>query len=134
MKKFLSFFLIIFFVFFAFSLLNAQGLTNDNSGGQRAVSSQPCPADAPAGSICLSNPLGVDSPQLLIGRVINAILGIVGSIALVMFIYGGLTWMISGGSAEKVKKGRDIIVWSAVGLIVIFISYGLVRFLILNIK
>lgn len=116
---FLLFFLMTFFVTFS-----------ANAG------TEGCPTDAPAGSICLENPLGkeMNSPQLLIGRVINAVLGIVGSIALVMFIYGGLTWMISGGSAEKVKKGRDIIVWSAVGLIVIFISYGLVRFLILNIK
>lgn len=90
--------------------------------------------DCPTGQVCLDNPLNVDSPQLLIGQIINSVLGVVGSIALVMFIYGGLTWMTSGGSSEKVKKGRDVIVWSAVGLIVIFISYGLVRFLILNIK
>jgi hypothetical protein len=41
--------------------------------------------------------------------------------------------MTSGGSAEKIKKGRDIIIWSAIGLVVIFASYGLVRFLLLNI-
>jgi uncharacterized membrane protein YjfL (UPF0719 family) len=61
-------------------------------------------------------------------------MGLVGSIALLMFIYGGFTWMTSGGSAEKVKKGREILMWSAIGLVIIFASYGLVRFLILNIK
>lgn len=84
-------------------------------------------ADCPT---ALTNPLSVDTPQALIGKIINAVLGIVGSLALLMFVYGGLTWMTSSGSQEKVKKGRDIIVWSAIGLAIIFASYGLVRILL----
>lgn len=86
--------------------------------------------------VSLTNPLGsaIDSPQILMGKIINSVLGIVGSIALIMFIFGGFTWMTSGGSAEKIKKGRDIIVWSAIGLAIIFASYGLVRFLLSAIK
>jgi len=83
----------------------------------------------------MDNPISsVSSPQILIGKIINAILGVVGSIALIMFIYGGFTWMTAGGNAEGTKKGREIIVWSALGLAVIFLSYGLVKFLILSIK
>jgi len=83
----------------------------------------------------LPNPLGnVTTPQSLVGNIINYVLGVVGSIALIMFIYGGFTWLTSGGSAESIKKGREIIVWAAIGLIVIFLSYGLVKFLILNIQ
>lgn len=84
-----------------------------------------------SGKICLTNPLGdIDTPQSLIGRVINSVLGIVGSIALLMFVYGGLTWMISSGNQEKVKKGKDILVWSAIGLAVIFMAYTLTRLLL----
>jgi hypothetical protein len=88
--------------------------------------------EACSGTTCtLSNPLGaVNTPQLLIGRVINTVLGVVGSLALLMFIYGGLTWMTSSGNPEKVKKGRDIILWSAIGLVVIFLSYALTRFVL----
>ena len=82
----------------------------------------------------LTNPLSVDTPQALIGKIINAVLGIVGSLALLMFVYGGLTWMTSSGSQEKVKKGRDIIVWSAIGLAIIFASYGLVRILLTGVS
>lgn len=88
------------------------------------------PIACPAGSVCLDNPLNVSSPQALIGKIINSILGVVGSLALLMFVYGGLTWMTSSGNQEKVKKGRDIIVWSAIGLAVIFISYALTRFVL----
>lgn len=87
------------------------------------------------GELCLTNPLGatVNSPQLLIGKIITAIMGIVGSIALLMFVYGGLTWMTSSGNQEKVKKGRDIILWSSVGLVVVFMAYALTKFVITTI-
>jgi len=87
----------------------------------------------PGGGVCITNPLaagGIDSFQTLIGRAINSILGVVGSLALVMFVYGGLLWMTSGGSNEQVKKGRDILIWATVGLVIIFSAYGLVRFVI----
>jgi uncharacterized membrane protein YjfL (UPF0719 family) len=44
-----------------------------------------------------------------------------------MFIYGGFTWMLAAGSAEKVKKGRDIIIWAAIGLVIIFSAYAIVK-------
>jgi hypothetical protein len=85
----------------------------------------------PGGAACLKNPLGgIDTPQLLIGQIINAVLGIVGSLALLMFVYGGITWMTSSGNADKVKKGRDILVWSAIGLAIVFSAYGLTMVLI----
>lgn len=121
MKKYL------FILFFSLVLMPVSLVFAQPGNNKTPSNNAPCPT-------CLTNPLSVSTPQLLIGTIINSVLGVVGSIALLMFIYGGLTWMTSGGSSEKVKKGRDIIVWSAIGLAVIFASYGLVRFVILNIK
>jgi len=87
-----------------------------------------------AGTVSLPNPLGTDaaskSPQVLLGRVINSVLGIIGSLALVMFIYGGATWMLSGGNQEKVTKGKQILIWATLGLVIIFTAYALVRFVL----
>ena len=80
------------------------------------------------GELC--NPLKTDNVQELIGMVINSVLGVVGSLALLMFVYGGLTWMTSSGSQERVKKGKDILIWSALGLIVVFGAYGVTKFII----
>ena len=80
-----------------------------------------------------SDPLGVNGKttiQVLIGRVIRALLGVVGSLALAMFVYGGLTWMTAAGASDRVTKGKDILVWATIGLIVVFSSYMLVRFVI----
>ncbi|MBU1420966.1 pilin, partial [Patescibacteria group bacterium] len=92
--------------------------------------------DIQGGVVTLPNPLdpnktGVNpTPQALIGKIINAALGIVGSLALVMFIYGGFMWMMAGGNTERVQKGKDTLVWTALGLVIIFSSYALVRFVL----
>ncbi len=100
------------------NLVFAQAVGVDNTGGNTS------------GVVKLENKLNADTPQELIGIVIDAVLGIVGSLALLMFVFGGITWMTSSGSADKVKKGRDIIVWAAIGLVIVFSAYGLTRVLL----
>ncbi|MBI2459094.1 MAG: hypothetical protein HYV53_00905 [Parcubacteria group bacterium] len=90
----------------------------------------PTPPDAP---VRLPNPLaGADKTDipLLLGTIINSVLGIIGSLALVMFIYGGATWMLSGGNQEQVTKGKNILIWAAAGLVIIFTAYALVKFVL----
>lgn len=72
-----------------------------------------------------------DVPTIL-GNIIRAALGIVGSIALLMFVYGGFIWMIGAqqGAEKKVRYAREILKWSAIGLFVIFASYMIVNFII----
>ncbi len=56
------------------------------------------------------------------------ILGIVGALTLLMFIVGGVMMMLSGGSSDKVKKGKDILFGSVVGLAIVFSSYLIIQF------
>jgi hypothetical protein len=92
-------------------------------------------SNCPSGSVCkLTNPLGnISTPQVFIGTVIKGLLGVTGSIALLMFIYGGFTWMISRGEPAGTKKGLDAMLWATIGLIVIFSSYALVSFVFTNV-
>ncbi len=88
---------------------------------------------APAQSgqtVKISNPIGTDSIPVLIARVINAFLGIVGSIAFLMFVWGGFNWLISGGSSEKIEKGKKAMTYAVIGMIIVFSSYALVRFVL----
>lgn len=85
------------------------------------------PANSNSGVIQLPNPIDIKDPRDLIGRVIGALLGLVGSIALVIFIWGGFLWMTSAGNPERVSKGKNAILWATFGLVVIFSSYILVK-------
>lgn len=55
--------------------------------------------------------------------------GIIGALALLMFVYGGFTMILSQGNSEKVKKGTEILVAATIGLIIMFGAYMLVSFL-----
>ena len=81
------------------------------------------------GGTQLKNPLGTTSVPEIIGKVVRTALGVVGSLALILFIYGGFMWMTAGGSSERVKKGRDILMWSTIGILVIFSSYAILTFI-----
>ena len=82
-----------------------------------------------ANAATLENPLGdgVKSPTDLYARIIYAFMGMTGVIALLMFVIGGLQWMTAGGAADKVKKGKDTLIWAALGLVLIFSSYAILR-------
>ncbi|MFZ2310070.1 MAG: hypothetical protein WAW11_00820 [Patescibacteria group bacterium] len=50
------------------------------------------------------------------------ILGLVGSLSLLAFVYGGVTFLLSGGSSEEVKKGMGILKAAVIGILITFSS------------
>lgn len=81
-------------------------------------------------TVTLYNPLGEDDVRVIIGRVIKGVLSVIGSLALLMFIYGGVLWLTSAGNPEMVKKGKEILMWTTLGIVVIFASYAIVNALL----
>lgn len=78
----------------------------------------------------ITDPLnGATIPELM-GNIILTLLGVVGSLSLVMFIYGGILWIISGGNEDNVKKGKETLKWAVFGIVVVFASYGILNFVI----
>jgi hypothetical protein len=77
----------------------------------------------PTAPVTLPDPLsGANLPQL-IGNVIRTFAGIAGALALLMFVYGGLMWILSGGEGGKVAKAQQILRNATIGLILIFGAY-----------
>jgi len=74
----------------------------------------------------LDNPIGTEDPVAVINKGVNTGLGLLGSIAMLMIVWGGLQWMLAAGNDSKIKKGRDTMLWAAVGLIIIFMAYVIV--------
>lgn len=73
---------------------------------------------------------------MLLLKVGEYIFGIVGSLALVMFVAGGYMMIFSMGNSERVQKGRGILVAAVVGLVIVFSAYLIVNFFLdtLNVK
>lgn len=79
-------------------------------------------------AVTLTNPLGenFNDPRLIIARVIQAVLSISGSIALLMFVYGGFLWLSSGGNSAQIDKGKKVLVWATLGVVLIASAFVIV--------
>jgi hypothetical protein len=72
-----------------------------------------------------------DFVRLFVG-VYKIIFGIIGSVTLLMIIFGGVTFLISGGNPEKIAKGKKIILNAFIGLAIVFFSYMIITYIINN--
>lgn len=71
-----------------------------------------------------------DSAEKIIQNVINVILLVLGMIAVIMIIIGGVRYTTSNGDANAIKGAKDTILYSVVGLIVAILSFAIVNFVI----
>lgn len=62
-------------------------------------------------------------PLGIIAYVISITLAFVGTIFLLLIIYGGIQWMTAQGNEEKVTKAQTIIKDSVIGLAVVLFAY-----------
>lgn len=74
------------------------------------------------------NKIGDTNLSAFVGRGIKTVLGVSGTMALVIFIYGGVMWMTAGGNPERSTKSLKILMWAGLGAIVMLASYAIVDF------
>jgi len=122
----LKFFSYLFVFILLFSLGLHITIANQEEDKPKTTTSNVIPLTDPLGGN-KENPTTIPS---LLGKIIKNILGIIGSLALVMFIYGGAVWMLSAGNQEQVTKGKNILIWATLGIVVIFSAYALVKFVL----
>lgn len=84
-----------------------------------------------AGGNC--NQSGQNNFMGFIKSIVNILLFIVGAVAVIMIIIGGLRYVLSGGDSSSTKSARDTVLYAVVGLIVAVASYAIVNFVVLKI-
>ncbi len=78
-------------------------------------------------SICSERHLTLNS---IVQTIINTIIYVIGIIAVIMIILGGISYATSQGDAAKVKKGKDTILYGIVGLVIAILAYAIVNFVL----
>ncbi|HTM68499.1 MAG TPA: pilin [Candidatus Binatia bacterium] len=63
--------------------------------------------------------------SVVIGRVIGALIGLLGIVFVVLLVYGGFIWMTAQGNEDKIKKAKSVITSAVVGLVVVFAAYAI---------
>ncbi|MCF7820036.1 MAG: hypothetical protein K9M44_01000 [Candidatus Pacebacteria bacterium] len=74
--------------------------------------------------------LGNNDPRVVVARIIQIALGLLGLIAVVIILYAGFLWMTSGGSEEKVSKAKKTLTNGVIGLLIILASFGITTFIL----
>lgn len=103
-------------------LVAAMGVTLDASAltlqeGAEAARCDACPTD-------LFGDNGVFK------RITNIVLYIVGIIAVIMLIIGGIKYVVSGGDAKKVTDAKNTVLYAIIGLVISFLAFAIVNFVI----
>ena len=62
--------------------------------------------------------------------IINAVIGVLGLVCVVVMIIGGINYMTSSGDAGKVKKAKDTILYGLIGLIICALAFAIVNWVI----
>lgn len=62
--------------------------------------------------------------------VTNVLLFVLGAIAVIMIIIGGIRYTTSNGEASHIKSAKDTILYSVIGLIVAILAYAIVNFVL----
>jgi hypothetical protein len=72
-------------------------------------------------------PLLSGSPSTVINRIVTAFLWVIGLVAIIYLIWGGMMYVTAGGDAEKAGKGRTAITNAIVGIIIIALALIIYR-------
>ena len=74
----------------------------------------------------------LDGDTGIFRTVTNVLLFIIGAIAVIMLIIGGIRYVISGGDSSAVTAAKNTILYAVVGIIVALLAYALVNFVLTN--
>ncbi|HLD31366.1 MAG TPA: hypothetical protein VJB37_00515 [Patescibacteria group bacterium] len=121
MKKIFSFVFPLFF-FLSFFILASSPVEAVNLVGQ--VNQQ---IGAGAKGAELEQP---GDPRLTIAWLIYLALATVGSVFIVLIVFGSYWYITSHGEEERLSKGRNTIRAAVIGLAVIFVSYSITYFIL----
>ena len=63
-------------------------------------------------------------------NIANALIFVIGAIAVIMVIIGALRYVLSNGDSAGLKSAKDTIMYALIGVVVAMLSYALVAFVI----
>ena len=119
MKKLSLILISLSFVFFYASISIAQVVSSDVTGKMQTYTEQ----------VGTSAGLGNATVGGIIATIIQAGLGLLAAIFLVLMIYAGFQWMTAGGNETQIKKALDTIKTAIIGLIIVLAAYAITYFI-----
>ena len=99
-----------------------------------------CDTKVTAGSLSASTGVncakGADTPGSLFGKgsifttIVNVLLFVIGAIAVIMLIIGGIRYTTSAGDSGNVTAAKNTIMYAIIGLVIAFLAFAVVNFVL----
>ena len=121
-------FLVILASFSLFAIPVAASATN--IGSSLACGANLSSDTAGAGCATTGGTTTTGSISTIINDVITIFSWIVGSISVIMVIYGGFRYVTSGGNDQSVSGAKNTIVYALIGLVIVALAQVIVHFVL----
>ncbi len=72
--------------------------------------------------------------ESVVGKVVNILSWVVGIIAVIMIIIGGIKYVTSSGDSNNINSAKNTILIAVVGLVVVALAQVVVRFVLNNVR
>lgn len=66
----------------------------------------------------------------IIKTIVNVLLFILGAVAVIMIVIGGIRYTISQGDSNAITSAKNTILYAVIGLVVALLAYAIVNFVI----
>jgi hypothetical protein len=112
-----------------------------------ALSALVVPMAVPVGAVCdetdqtltggaeCAAPSGQEEATLfgsnsIFTKVVDILLFIIGAVAVIMLIFGGIRYTISAGREKEVEAAKNTILYAIIGIVVAFLAYAVVHWVL----
>ena len=75
-------------------------------------------------------PENLVGPDGVFTQITNTVLYVVGAVSVIILIWGGFRYIISGGDSKKITDAKNTILYAILGLIIAFFAYAIVNFVL----
>ena len=62
--------------------------------------------------------------------IVNTALFVIGAVAVLMLIYGGVRYTISGGDEKSITSAKNTILYAIIGIIISVLAYAIINFVL----
>lgn len=113
------------FLFIVFSVPLSPVLSANLSDAFKTGDDKPLDDAADGAGYNVASGENAVTPEKIVGWVVQAVLGFLGIIFIVLMIYAGYLWMTARGNEQQAEKAKNLISAAVIGLVIVVSAYAI---------
>jgi len=80
-------------------------------------------SDFGLGTTTAKLPIAKSTLPTYLGKIINTVVAVLGSILVALIIYGGVLYMTAAGNEKRVETAKTVLTYAIIGIVIVFAAY-----------